>query len=325
MKRVRVIATGGTIASKVDPATGAARPALTGQDLVEALPGLSQAQVTVEQFANVASQALTLEQLLALAKRAREIFERGEADGVVITQGTMTLEESSYLWDLVLERPEPVVVTGAMRHTSLPGADGSRNLLDAVLAAASDATRGLGVLVCMNGELHAARDVVKTHSLDVDSFQSPDLGPLGFVRSGRAEVHRAPLLREHIPATEVTAKVYLVTTVAGDDGGLIEAAVERGADGLVLEAMGGGAVPPGCMPAVMAAVARVPVVAVSRCYAGSMYENVYGFAGGDKQLRELGVLFGGSLTGPKARIKLILALGAYGKDRDKVAAAFQNI
>ncbi|MBI2154978.1 MAG: asparaginase [Candidatus Rokubacteria bacterium] len=191
MKRVRVIATGGTIASKLDPATGAARPALTGQELVEALPGLSQAQVTVEQFANVASQALTLEQLLALAKRAREIFERGEADGVVITQGTMTLEESSYLWDLVLDRAEPVVVTGAMRHTSLPGADGSRNLLDAVIAAASDATRGLGVLVCMNGELHAARDVVKTHSLDVDSFQSPDLGPLGFVRSGRAEVHRA--------------------------------------------------------------------------------------------------------------------------------------
>lgn len=119
--------------------------------------------------------------------------------------------------------------------------------------------------------------------------------------------------------------VHLVTIVAGDDGTLIDAAVERGADGLVLEVMGGGAVPPACVPAIRKVVTRVPVVAVSRSYAGSMYENVYGFEGGDRHLRELGVIFGGSLTGPKAGIQLILALSTYGKDREQVARTFRNL
>lgn len=326
MKRVRIIATGGTIAAKADPVTGAARPTLTARELIEALPELGRiAEVTVDQFANLPSHALSLEHLLAVAKRAQETLRRGEADGVVITQGTMTMEESAYFWQLMLGATGSVIVTGAMRHTSLASPDGPRNLLDAVISAASGATAEMGVLVCMNGELHAARDVIKAHSWNVDAFRSPDLGPVGFVRNGRVEIHRAPMLLEHLPAEKIEASVSLVTIVMGDDGRLIDAALERGAGGLVLEVMGAGAVPPACMRAVAKAAARVPVVAVSRCDAGSMYENVYDVEGGDRRLRESGVIFGGSLTGPKARIKLILALSVYGSDRERLSAAFRNI
>jgi L-asparaginase len=340
MKRVHVIATGGTIASKTDAATGAARPVLTVQDLVAALPGLgSVAEVTFEQFANVASQALSFDQFLAIARRIKAIRERQEADGVVLTQGTMTMEESSYLWDLVLERAGAVIVTGAMRHSSLPSGDGPRNLLDAVIAASSDATTRLGVVVCMNSELHAARNVVKFHSQNVESFRSPDIGPVGFVRNGRVDLHRFPSeAHEPIPVGAITAKVALVPVVVGDDGSLMEAALAAGADGLVLQLMGGGAVPPACIPVIVKALVRVPVIGVSRCPTGSMYENVYSFEGGDKQLRELGVIFAGSLTGLKARIKLILFLSTHPRPagglavggpaaawRSQLARAFPNI
>ncbi len=321
MKRVHIIATGGTIASKTDAATGAARPTLTAQDLVSAVPELKDvAEVTFEQFANLASQALSFEQLLAVGRRIRTALERADADGIVITQGTMTMEESSYLWDLVLERNGPVVVTGAMRHSSLSSPDGPRNLLDAVIAASSDVTRRLGVLVCMNGELHAARDVVKYHSQGIDSFRSPDVGPVGFVRNGRVDLHRMPPDRHQpIPVAAVTAKVYLLPVVVGDDGSLLEAATAAGAHGLVIQLMGGGAVPPACVPVIAKALERIPVIGVSRCSAGSMYENVYSFEGGDKQLRQLGVIFAGSLSGLKARIKLLLYLSAHPRHAEGVA------
>jgi L-asparaginase len=325
--RLVVLATGGTIAAATDPATGAARPAITGADLVAALPGAAAiAEVRVEQVANVASQELSLPCLLDIGRRAERLLDGGQADGIVITQGTMTMEESAYLWQLTLGPDRgPVVVTGAMRHTSLPGSDGPRNLLDALTAAADPATRQLGVVVCLNGELHAAREVVKTHTLNVDAFKSPDLGPLAFVRHGRVVVHRRPLALERLPGVRgAGAHVPLVPVGAGDDGRLIDAAA-AGADGLVLAVMGGGAVPPACLPAIAAAAARMPVVAVSRCGAGAMYEDVYAAAGGDRDLRAAGVIFGGSLTGPKARVKLILALDVAGGDRTVIAAAFPNV
>src|SRR5262245_26960470 len=205
----------------------------------------------------------------------------------------------------MLDRPEPLIVTGAMRHSSLPSPDGSRNLLDAVIAAASAATRGFGVLVGMNGELHAARDVVKFHTFSVESFRSPDAGPVGYVRNGRVDMRRLPARHDHrrLAVERITGRVALVPIVAGDDGSLIAAAAET-ADGVVLQLMGGGAVPPACVPVIAKALDRVPVIGTSRCVAGSMYENVYAFEGGDKQLRELGVIFAGSLTGLKARLKL---------------------
>jgi L-asparaginase len=335
--RVHIIATGGTIASRTDPESGAALPTLSAQDLVAAVPALrTVAQVTFEQFANLGSHALTLDQLVGLGRRVKDVLDRRQADGVVITQGTMTMEESSYLWDLMLARSGAVIVTGAMRHSSLPSPDGPRNLLDAVIAAASPATRGLGVLVCMNGELHAARDVVKFHSLSVESFRSPEVGAIGFVRSGRVDLRRTPAAAQHEPmlAHRISASVALVPIVAADDGRLIAAASQM-ADGLVLQLMGGGAVPPPCVPVIAKAVERAPVIGVSRCAAGSMYENVYAFEGGDKQLRELGVIFAGSLTGLKARLRLMLHLSAHprpapgspewpGWQRD-LTAAFPNV
>lgn len=323
--RVRLLATGGTIASTGDPATGAARATLTAEDLVAAVPSLATvATVSAEQVANVPSQALGFEDLLAIGRRLRDVFADGHTDGAVVTQGTMTMEESAYFWDLCLGDIGPVVITGAMRHASLPSPDGPRNLLDAVTAAADPATGKLGVLVCMNGELHAARDVIKGHSTAVDAFRSPGLGPVGFVRNGRVVVHRTPSIREHYPVETIRAQVRLVKIVADDDGALIEAALERGAHGLVLEVLGGGAVPPACMTAIAAAARRIPVVAVPRAE-GAMHEGVYASPGGDRHLAGAGVIFGGSLTGPKARVKLLLVLSAPDRARDDVAACFDNI
>ncbi len=323
--RVRLLATGGTIASTADPATGAARATLTANDLVAGVPGLAAvATISVEQVANVPSQALGFEDLLAIGRRLRDVFADGSADGAVVTQGTMTMEESAYFWDLSLGDVGPVVITGAMRHASLASADGPRNLLDAVTAAADPATAKLGVLVCMNGELHAARDVVKGHSTAVDAFRSPGLGPVGFVCNGRVVVHRRPAIREYYPVEALQARVRLVKIVADDDGELIEAAVGRGAHGLVLEVLGGGAVPPACMTAIAAAARRIPVVAVPRAE-GAMHEDLYASPGGDRDLAAAGLIFGGSLTGPKARVKLMVVLSAHGRTRDEVAACFDNI
>ena len=327
MKRVRVIATGGTIASKVDPATGGAVPSVTGEELVAALPGVERhAEVSVEQFSNVPSQALSLEQMLALGRRCFEVHQRDQADGIVVTMGTNTLAECAYLLDLTLDIPEPVVVTGAMRNPSLIAPDGPRNLFDAIVTAASDEARGRGVLVCMNGQLHEPREVTKTHTMDVATFQSPGFGPIGVVSNGRALFYRTPAFKERLPVDRIGARVELVVAVEADDGRLVDAAVEYcGADGVVVAGMGGGHVPPGMVPALRRAVERgVPVVMVSRCFAGNLLEDGYGYPGGDVELRRLGVIWGGSLQGPKARIKLLLALSRT-RDPEEVRALFHNL
>ena len=326
MKRVRVVATGGTIASKRDPRTGGAVPTLTGKDMIEALPGIEGfAEVDTEQFSNVPSQALTLQQVLELGKRCKELFQRGEADGAVITMGTNTMAEFAYLLDLTVDAPNPMVITGAMRNTSMIAPEGPRNLFDAIVTAASEEARGKGVLVCMNGDLLFPRDVVKAHSVAVNTFQDWEFGPLGAVRNNRVIFYRLPTLREKLPVERITARVDLITAVGGDDGKLLDASISSGADGIVLASMGPGHVTPMMTWAIKKAIDKgIPVVLVSHSYGGNLLENGYGFEGGDIHLRQLGCIFGGSLQGLKARIKLILALSQT-RDIGKIRSMFQNV
>ena len=326
MKRLKVIATGGTIAYRWDEASGGAIPAVTGADLIEAVPQLAEsARIDVLEVSNVASQVLGPSDFLSFAKECERIAAADEADGIVVTMGTATLAECAYTLHLLLKLDIPVVVTGAMRTHSHPSPDGPGNLLDSGIAAISDETRGWGVLVCANGELHDPREVVKSNSTDLATFKSPEFGPVGMIRNGMAVLFRRPTIREHIPVEAIKARVSIVPAIEGDDGKLVDAAAEF-SDGIVIVGFAPGCVPPGMAPAIERAAARGrAMVLVTRSYGGSLGTGVYvRSVGGIEHLMEMGVLPGGSLRAPKAQIKLTLTLSAT-RDPAQIKELFPNI
>lgn len=326
MKRLKVLATGGTIAYKWDEAAGGAVAAVTGADLVEAVPQLAEiAHVDILQLSNVASPVLGPQDFLKFASECRRIAAANEADGIVLTMGTATLAECAYTMDLLLDLEIPVVVTGAMRTHSHPSPDGPGNLLDSGIAAIDDETRGWGVLVCANGELHDPREVVKTNSIDLYAFTSPGFGPVGMIRNGRAVMMRRPTIREHISVEAITARVSIVPAIEADDGKLVDAAAEF-SDGIVIVGFAPGCVPPDMMPAIERAAEKgKTIVLVTRSYEGALATGVYAkTTGGIEHLLEVGVLPGGSLRAAKAQIKLMLALSAT-RDPERLGELFPNI
>jgi L-asparaginase len=229
-------------------------------------------------------------------------------DGLVLTHGTDTLEETAFLFDLTLDQPKPVVFCGAMRTVSEPGWDGPANLMAAVRAAVHNESAGRGVLIAVGEEIHSAAEATKWHTQSLSAFRSAH-GPLGVVDRGHIVYHRPPFRRPPIGAARLVSEVDLHTMAAGMDDALIRASMARGARGLVLEATGCGNVPPAVLPGLRAALAgRIPVVLVSRCPEGRV-SPAYGYEGGGRMLEEMGVVFGQDLPGPKARIKLMVALG----------------
>lgn len=233
----------------------------------------------------------------------------------MVVQGTDVLEETAFFWDLLLDGPKPVVVTGAMRSASDAGYDGPANLLDAVRVAASDELRGQGVLVCLAGTVHAADDVTKTHASALDTFQSLNDGMLATVDGSGVSMLRRRTGRRAVATSRAADAVRLVTAHVAMDGASIDALTAIGIDGLVVEATGAG----NTSPALLAAAARVmdrgaPVVLATRCAAGAAGTG-YAFPGGGATWVEAGALLAGTLTGPKARIALALAIGA-GLDRE---------
>lgn len=294
---------------KYDPEIGAAVPALSGREILNAVPGAGEAaDVEVIDFGRYPGPHMTMRLMMNLSRQVRETLSRPEIDGVVITHGTDTLEETAYLLDLTVAGEKPIAFVGAMRNSSELGWDGPSNLLSAMRVAASDSARGLGVLVVMNETVLAASEATKTHTESFDAFQSPEFGPLGVVDKGEVIIRRAPRQRAHMDASETAEPVWFIKMGAGVDSTLIDACVDAGAKGLVIEALGRGNVPPESVPGITRAIsANVPVVLVSRCLRGRVYES-YGYAGGGKHLRNLGVIFSDFLNGQKARIKLSLAL-----------------
>ena len=294
---------------KFDPAIGAAVPALSGKEILDNVPGVADvADVEIVDFGRYPGPHMIPSMMMDLSRRVRKTLNRPEIDGVVITHGTDTLEETAYLLDLTISSEKPVVLVGAMRVISDIGWDGPSNLLSAIRVAASPRARGLGALVVLNDTILAAAEAAKTHTESFDSFQSPNFGPLGLVDKGEVFVHHQPKDREHLETSEIVEPVWLVKMAAGTDGALIEASIDAGAKGIVLEALGRGNVPPACVPAIKRAIsAGIPVVLTSRCLRGRVFES-YGYEGGGKHLRNLGVIFADYLSGHKARIKLALAL-----------------
>jgi L-asparaginase len=312
-KRVAIFFTGGTISMKYDPQIGGAVPILSGKDIVASVPGLSAvADYDIIDFGRYPGPHMTPQRMMELSNRVRQELTRTDIDGVAITHGTDTLEETAYLLDLTVDNQKPIAITGAMRNSSEVGWDGPANLLAAVRVAASAETRGLGTMVVMNDTLLAAADASKTATESFDAFESPDFGPIGVVDKGRILIRRMPLNRGFINTSQIMDRVYLIKITAGSDSTLIEACLAAGARGLVIEAMGRGNVPPGCVTGITNAISSgVPVVVVSRCQRGRVFES-YGYPGGGKQLKTLGAISGGFLNGQKAKIKLALALSLTG-------------
>jgi L-asparaginase len=321
--RITVISLGGTIASAPGPGSTVANPRLSAEDLVASVPDLAGvASVTVRDLFRLPSCDLKLEHAVTVAAEVRAAAAAG-ATGVVVTQGTDTLEEMSFCLDLLVGDETTLVMTGAMRHAGLTGSDGPANLLDAVRTAASPAARGLGCLVVLNEEVHAAPAVRKLHTSSPSAFRSPSTGPVGWIVEGRAHLRDRPFARVAIdPGTGPFARVPLVKIAMDDDGWWLPAIREAGAPGLVLEAMGGGHVPGWLCPEVAELAGQVPVILTSRTGDGEVLTSTYGgFAGSESWLIEAGLVPAGSLPALKARVLLGLLLSA-GANRQQIGHAF---
>ena len=308
---VHIITTGGTIASRIDPATGAAVPVVRADELLAQVPALAEvADLRVTEFGLISSWNMTPALMAELARTVQATQAERPGTGVVITHGTDTLEETAFVLDLLLDAPAPVVLTGAMRNPSQPAPDGPRNLLAAVRVAAAPAARDLGVVVVLNDEIHAARYVTKTHTTALSTFASPGVGPVGLVDDEGAWLRWRPNRLPCLPLSSPEPRVYLVKMAAGMDDLLLQAVRRAGGRGVVIEGSGAGNVYEGWQEAIRALVAAgVPVVLVSRCGGGRVV-GAYGGPGGGQTLRSLGIIPAGDLTGPKARLALMFALGA---------------
>ncbi|MCP2304101.1 L-asparaginase [Actinokineospora globicatena] len=319
--RVVVFGLGGTIAMTSTPSGGVV-PALSAEQLVAAVPGLAETGIDVEivDFRRVPGASLSFDDLDKLAAAIEKQLAAG-ADGVVVTQGTDTIEETAFFLDLSHTRPEPVVVTGAMRNPTMAGADGPANLLAAIQTAAHPTARDLGGLVVFADEIHAASRVRKTHSTSGHAFVSANGGPLGYFVEGRPQVLNKPTTRVTVPGAGTRqVEVGLVTMVLGDTGTLLRATADQ-FDALVVAGFGVGHVPANVVGILTELAAAKPVVLASRTGAGSVLTRTYAFPGSESDLIARGLIPAGFLDPLKARI-LLHRLLATGNDHNTIRAVF---
>ncbi len=312
---VVVLSTGGTIASRFDSEKGGLVPALSGSELVEAVPELGGvAHVRVEQISNIGSADMTPEIWLKISRAANRVLSNDTVAGVVVTHGTDTLEETAYLLDLTVTSQKPVVMVGSQRAASYPDTDGPRNLLNAVRVAVSPEAVGMGTVVVMNGQINAAREVTKTSTIARETFKTLEFGALGVADLGGVRFYRAPLRRQSIPVADDTrlGRVEIVPHYAGADGRLLRALLSDAEPpplaGLVIAATGLGHVSATMHDAIADARERgVPVVISTRVHTGRLMP-LYAGKGKGVDLRAIGCVLSDNLSPQKARILLMLAL-----------------
>jgi L-asparaginase len=319
VSRVAILFTGGTISMVADATAGGKVPTLDGAAILARAPGIEQiAELEVVDLGRTPASHFQFPKLFEIAAEVRRWQSDPSIDGVVVVQGTDVIEETAFLWDLVLDRPEPVIVTGAMRAASDARDDGPQNLREAVLCAATPALRGAGVLVVLDGEIHPADAVTKTHASALDAFQCLDTGPLGNVDDGRVNVDRERGGRRHVAADRGAEGIPIITAHVAMDGSLLDAAAALDPPGIVVEATGAGNTAASLLEAAERAISKGIVVAfTTRCPAGSA-NTQYAFPGGGATWARAGALLAGHLSGPKTRIALACGLGA-GLSRDAVA------
>ncbi len=310
MKKVVVITTGGTIAMKYDAAAGGLVPAVSGADLLEAVPALQEiAELEVKEYANVPSGHMTPQMMLEVAALADKYAARADVSGIVVTHGTDTMEETAYMLSLACRTEKPVCITGAMRGASDMGYDGLANILAAVKTAACSEACGRGALLVFNDEIHAAAEVTKTHTVSCSTFASPHWGPVGHVYEDGVVFRRHSENLEKITVNGILPdNVELLKVYAGMDDFFFRCAADKPVQGLVVEAVGCGNVPPKVMEGIRYVRAKgIPVVLASRVHAGRVVP-VYSYLGSAGSMKGFNLLYAGELTGQKARLKLMLAL-----------------
>ncbi len=324
MRVIALVFTGGTISMRFDAEAGGAVPSLAAEEILEAARGIrSVADLRIEEFGRFPGPHMSVAREWALRNRLAALVADPTIDGVVVTHGTDTIEESAYLATRSIDTGKPIVFTGAMRNASELSWDGPANLSDAARVAASSDARGCGTLVVLNGRIFSALDVTKVHTHMLDAFESPGLGPLGVVDDGEVVFRRTlPQASAVLAPPSLAEPVDIVAAYSGADGRLVDAA-RTTARGLVVAALGRGNVPPAMSEAIGRCVADgVPVVVASRAPRGRVGQT-YGYEGGGRHLARLGAIFTGSRRPQQARIDLMLALGS-GLSGDALQAVFDG-
>lgn len=322
-KKILVLHTGGTISMKEDEQTGSVVPQESSPFSHVYAKVSEYAELIIEEPFQLPSPHITPYEMLTLKQIISEHINRSNIDGVVITHGTDTLEETAYFLDLTVDSSIPIVVTGAMRSSNEIGSDGLYNFICAVRTAICEEAIGKGVLVVLNDEIHSAMNVTKTHTSNVSTFQSPQYGPIGIITKKRVRFHHSRVKNEKYDIHSITKKVLLLKAYAGMDSALFHACRDMEIDGLVIEALGQGNLPPQTLDGIQSLIQkRIPIVLVSRCFNGTV-EDIYGYLGGGAHLKELGLIFSNGLNGQKARMKLMIAL-EHTSDLSEIEKIFQS-
>ncbi|MDN5237093.1 asparaginase [Staphylococcus aureus] len=307
MKHLLVIHTGGTISMSQDQSnkvvTNDINPISMHQDVIN-----QYAQIDELNPFNVPSPHMTIQHVKQLKDIILEAVTNKYYDGFVITHGTDTLEETAFLLDLILGIEQPVVITGAMRSSNEIGSDGLYNYISAIRVASDEKARHKGVMVVFNDEIHTARNVTKTHTSNTNTFQSPNHGPLGVLTKDRLQFHHMPYRQQALENVNDKLNVPLVKAYMGMPGDIFSFYSREGIDGMVIEALGQGNIPPSALEGIQQLVSlNIPIVLVSRSFNG-IVSPTYAYDGGGYQLAQQGFIFSNGLNGPKARLKLLVAL-----------------
>ncbi|HDF5094766.1 TPA: asparaginase [Staphylococcus aureus] len=307
MKHLLVIHTGGTISMSQDQSnkvvTNDINPISLHQDVIN-----QYAQIDELNPFNVPSPHMTIQHVKQLKDIILEAVTNKYYDGFVITHGTDTLEETVFLLDLILGIEQPVVITGAMRSSNEIGSDGLYNYISAIRVASDEKARHKGVMVVFNDEIHTARNVTKTHTSNTNTFQSPNHGPLGVLTKDRVQFHHMPYRQQALENVNEKLNVPLVKAYMGLPGDIFSFYSREGIDGMVIEALGQGNIPPSALEGIQQLVSlNIPIVLVSRSFNG-IVSPTYAYDGGGYQLAQQGFIFSNGLNGPKARLKLLVAL-----------------
>ncbi|MFP4078496.1 MAG: asparaginase [Bacillota bacterium] len=311
MKKVALIFTGGTIAMKVNSKLQGAVPSITPKELIDTLHEVTEFDnLEGYEFSKLPSPSITPEKWRLLKVKVDEFLNHDDYAGVVVVHGTDTLEETAFYLDSVSTSHKPLVVTGSMKNASELGYDGLTNLDSSIRTVLSPLSMDRGVLVVMNYQIHAAREVTKTHTLNIDTFKSIEFGPLGIIDDDDVLYYRKQSLRNVYRLDNAfEPKVGLIKVVVGMGSELLDYYIDQGYKGLVIEAFGRGNVPAAMMDGIKRArKAGLEIVVVSRVMAGRVLDT-YGYLGGGKDLVRQGCILGRNLSGQKARILLMVALG----------------
>lgn len=310
-KKIVMLSTGGTIASKVNPETGLLTSGLmTGEELSEQCEIPKTIEIDVQSVFQIPSNAMTFGKLQQLKNKIIDTFKNDDVDGVVVTHGTDTLEETAYFLDLTINDTRPVIVTGSQRGPTVMGTDAYVNLRQAIILAANEQARDFGTLVLFNERAFSAKYIEKVHASNVAGFTSHGFGYLGSVDQERVYIYQKPMKREYYDLKQDLPEVEIIKCSLGSGTHFIDHAIDIGLEGIILEAPGRGHVPPVIMDSIRRAVNEgVHVILTTSAEEGEV-KVVYDFPGSVHDLKKAGVILGKDYSSKKARIKLAVLLAA---------------